>query len=85
MNPPSSSSQILDIALDTETGEVVIGGVRFKPSGAGTDHTDVARDDGRAAFDLLVQLRNECYEWRHFAARIDGWVSKFPAYPRTKL
>lgn len=85
MNAPSSTTQILDLALDMEANEVIIGGVRFKPCGTGTDHPEVAADDARAIYDTLSALRNECYEWRHYAVRINGWVGKFPAEPRTKL
>lgn len=38
MNAPSSATSILDLALDMEANEVIIGGVRFKPCGTGTDH-----------------------------------------------
>lgn len=85
MNAPSSTTAILDLALDMEANEVIIGGVRFKPCGAGTDAPEVAYDDARAAFDLLVALRNECYEWRHYAVRVAGWLGKCPPEPRTKL
>lgn len=85
MNAPSSTTAILDLALDTEANEVIIGGVRFKPCGVATEHPDVASDDARGAYEALRQLRDECYEWRHYAVRVAGWLGKCPPEPRTKL
>lgn len=84
MNAPSSATSILDLALDMEANEVIIGGVRFKPCGTGTDHKEVAYDDARAAFDALVAIRNECFDWRHFSAHINEWLSSIPPEPKVK-
>lgn len=85
MKAPSSTTEILDLAFDMESNEVIIGGVRFKPCGAGTDHKEVAYDDARVAFDTLVKLRNECFDWRHYAVKVREWVAKTPHEPRVKL
>lgn len=85
MKAPSSTTEILDLAFDMEANEVIIGGVRFKPCGAGTAHKEVAYDDARAAFDALVKLRNECFNWRYFAVKLHEWIGRMPHEPKVQL
>ena len=78
---PRSTREILDVALDLNTGEIIIAGMRFKPSGAGCESPDVALDDGNAAFDLLRALRDECFDWRIYADALETWKHREPCMP----
>lgn len=80
---PRSSQEILDLSLNLETGELSIGNVIVKPSGAGCDFPEVALDDANALFQELVRLREECFEWRCYAARQGEWRAMEPCVPHT--
>lgn len=79
---PRSSTEVLDLSLNTLTGEVSVGGVKLLPSGAGCDSDDVRLDDGKAVFDTLVKLRDELFAWRVYAELHEDWVKREPNTPR---
>lgn len=81
---PRSTTEVLDLALDLNTGELTIGNVRVKPSGAGCDDEAVSRDDGNAVFEMLRRLRDEVYEWRNYAERYDDWMKRAPGRPHSR-
>lgn len=80
---PRSSSEILDISLNLETGELCIGNITVKPTGAGCDYPEVALDDANALMRELLKLREECFEWRLYAERQHEWRAIEPGVPRT--
>lgn len=80
---PRSSAEILDLSLNLETGELSVANVVVKPSGSGTDYPDVVMDDAKALFNELQKLRDECFQWRLYAARQNEWRAMEPCVPHS--
>ncbi len=62
-----STDDVVRIAVDCNTGELVINGFTFKPN----DHPkEQAADIGTEIYDTLDRLRTELFYWRCYAARM---------------
>ncbi len=76
--PPYTSESILSLSLNLDDGTIEIENVPMRPVGVGSDYLDVARDDAKAVFSALTDLRNEVFAWRHYAAKIRDVVASLP-------
>jgi hypothetical protein len=71
-------SQTLDVMLNSDTGEVIIDSIPMRPSGAGSELSDVRLDDSRAVFDTINDLKAEVLRLRRRVASVERWLGEFP-------
>ena len=74
----SAGVRALDVAINNETGEVIIDNVPMRPCGSGTNLPDVLMDDAKAVFDTLLALNDEVFRLRQQVLEFQSWVSKRP-------
>ena len=70
-----NSNDLLDIALDEERGEIIIGHIRLRPVGPDSDNLKSRREDAEVVFDAVVRFRDETWRWRHWAQLYKRWLN----------
>lgn len=84
-NPPCTTDEIFTLSFNLDDGHLIIDNIELRPCGAGTDHVEVARDDGKMVMATLTDLRNEVYSWRHYAVQIRHLIANLPLPDGTRI
>jgi hypothetical protein len=75
----NNSNDLLDVALDEESGEIIIGRIRLRPVGPDSDNLKIRKDDAAVVFDAVVRFRDEAWRWRHWAQMYLKWIKSVPS------